>query len=496
MKHSSIHYYIFIGIGFFSMKESLTFPSQAETLVQAIVLAAGKSTRFAMGSSKLAFPLCGREMVLYPVSLLESLSLPTIIVTGYQKDIVTQLIQAAHPQSVVFVEQVEQRGTGHAVMCTQTEWHAEHLLIINGDMPLITSELIQQLINEHCKTQATVSFVTAACLEYPHGYGRVINNGQKIQIIEARDFTGTRQEGQCINAGVYLINREFLQDALTHLNLHENSQEWYITDLIDITSKAGKKVHTIETDFDTIRGINTISELATAEKIIRERIITHWMKKGVYFEQPETTIIEHDVIIGPATRIGAGVHITKGSRIGARCTIGNHSTIDASTLADQVTILPHCVIAQSEIHDHATIGPFAHIRNTHSIHERATIGNFVEISNSTVGAYTKAKHLSYIGNAIIGERVNIGAGTITCNYDGVRKHVTTIKDNVKVGSNNCLIAPVVLEQNSMTAAGSVITQNVPRDALAIARAHQVNKENYTKRFESTPSFVAAAVHEK
>ena len=288
MKRSSIHYYIFIGIGFFSMKESSSFSEQSGSLVQAIVLAAGKSTRFAMGSSKLAFPLCGQEMVLYPISLLESLALPTIVVTGYQKESITKLIQASNPKSVTFIEQVEQRGTGHAVICTQAAWQADHILILNGDMPLVTSELIQQLINEHCQTQATVSFVTAECLEYPNGYGRVIHRPkyfnvlggeQTIEIIEARDFKGTPQEGRLINAGIYLINKEFLQDALAQLKLHENSQEWYITDLIDIACKSNKKIHTVTTDFDTIRGVNTINELAIAEKIIRSRIIQYWMKK-------------------------------------------------------------------------------------------------------------------------------------------------------------------------------------------------------------------------
>ncbi len=490
MKYSSIHHYIFMSIGFFSMKENV---AQQPFPVESVVLAAGRSTRFAMPTSKLAFPLCGREMVLYPISVLDQLGIPTIVVTGYQKEDIIKLLQENSHQPLTFVEQLEQRGTGHAVMCAQPHWKADHILIINGDMPLITADLIQDLITQHCAHQAAVTFVTAQCTEYPNGYGKVISDKRGIQIIEARDFTGSNDEGRLINAGIYIIERRFLEEALAHLVIHENSQELYITDVVAYAYLTGEKIHTVETDFTTIRGVNTIQELATTEKIIRERIIHYWMKKGVYFEQPETTVIEQDVSLGAGTRIGAGVHITKGSRIGVRCVIGHYSCIARSALADQVTILPHCVISDSEINDHASIGPFAHLRNVHSIHHKATIGNFVEVSNSTIGAYSKVKHLSYIGNATIGEKVNIGAGTITCNYDGTRKHITTIEDGVKVGSNNCLIAPVTLGKNSLTGAGSVITRDVPAFALGIARAQQVNKENYTQQLTPASSFVGAQV---
>jgi bifunctional UDP-N-acetylglucosamine pyrophosphorylase/glucosamine-1-phosphate N-acetyltransferase len=485
--------YIKVFIGFFGMKESFS-PSQTQSpiaSIQAVVLAAGKSTRFAMGSSKLAFPLCGQPMVLYPVLMLESLSIPTTIVTGYQKELITQIITEKTKITPLFIEQQSQQGTGHAVACTKAAWQAEHILIINGDMPLITQELIRQLVDEHTATQAAVSFVIAPCTEQPNGYGQVIRVDNMVQVIEARDFTGTAQESLFINAGIYIIKTDFLRTEIEKLTLHENSHEWYITDLVATASNLGYRVHTLETDFDTVRGINTISELATAEKIIRSRIIAHWMEKGVYFEQPETTVIEQSVTIGVGTRIGAGAHILQQTRIGARCVIGNYSTLTNSTLEDQVTILPHCVITDSEIFEHASVGPFAHLRNVHSIHQHAQIGNFVEVSNSTIGAGSKAKHLSYIGNATIAEKVNIGAGTITCNYDGFQKHVTTIEKNVKIGSNNCLIAPVTIGHDAITGAGSVITSDVPPFALGIARAHQVNKEQYAQRLNESRSFLGA-----
>ncbi len=493
MKPISVQMYIIVFIGFFGMKESFSAQqiNLPNTSIQAVVLAAGKSTRFAMGSSKLAFPLSGQPMVLYPLSILESLSIPTIVVTGYQQELIKQIITEKTKLTPLFVEQTIQKGTGHAVACTKASWQADHILIINGDMPLITTELIAQLIHEHVVTHATISFVIAPCNEQPNGYGKVIRADNSVQIIEARDFKGTAQEGRFINAGIYIINTNFLSAEIEKLALHENSQEWYVTDIIAAASDTGHRVHTLETDFDTIRGINTISELATAEKIIRERIIHEWMKKGVYFEQPETTIIEQSVTIGVGTRIGAGVHLLQNTRIGARCTIGNYSSISKSILADQVTVLPHCVITDSEIYDHASVGPFAHLRNVHSLHQNACIGNFVEVSNSTIGAGSKAKHLSYIGNANIAEQVNIGAGTITCNYDGFQKHVTTIEKNVKIGSNNSLVAPVTIGHDAITGAGSVITSDVPPFALGIARAHQVNKEHYAQRLNESRSFLGA-----
>lgn len=494
MKRVSVKIFITVFIGLFNMKESLSIqpvhlPSSYS--VQAVVLAAGKSTRFAMGSSKLAFPLCGQPMVLYPIITLESLSIPIIVVTGYQQELIQQIITEKTKSKPLFVEQTIQKGTGHAVSCTKESWKEDHILIINGDMPLITPELITQLVHEHLITHATVSFVIAPCQEHPNGYGKVIRTDKSVQIVEARDFKGSRQEGRFINAGIYIINKDFLRSEIEKLSLHENSQEWYITDIVGSASDSGHLIHTLETDFDTIRGINTISELATAEKIIRERIVQNWMKKGVYFEQPETTVIEQSVALGVGTRIGAGVHLLQNTRIGSRCTIGNYSTLSNTVLADQVTVLPHCVITDSEIYDHASIGPFAHLRNVHSIHENVHIGNFVEVSNSTIGAYTKAKHLSYIGNANIAEQVNIGAGTITCNYDGFQKHVTTIEKNVKIGSNNSLVAPVTIGHDAITAAGSVITSDVPPYALGIARAHQVNKEHYAQRLNESRSFLGA-----
>ncbi len=445
--------------------------------IQAVVLAAGRSARFAMGGSKLVFPLCGQPVVLYPIAALEKLSIPTLVVTGYQSQLVQNCI-AQKTNLPTFVHQQEQRGTGHAVACTQQAWHAEDILIINGDMPLITTHVITRLIHEHRARNAVVSCVVAVGDEQPNGYGKVVNIDGCIQIIEARDFKGSAHEGRLINAGVYVINRAFLTQAMQKLVPHENSQEWYITDIIAAAGAAGHIVVTLETAFDDIRGINTIRECSEAERILRLRIIEQLMIKGVYFEQPETVIIEPTVTIDAGAHIGAGVRLLGNTRVGQHCSVGSYSTVTDSTLADNVAILPYSFITSSLIHREAAIGPFAHVRSVTTVHERAQIGNFVEVSKSVIGATTKVKHLSYVGNALVGQKVNIGAGTITCNYDGFNKHVTTIEDNVKIGSNNALVAPVTVGHDAMTGAGSVITDDVPAYALAIARARQVNKQGY------------------
>ncbi len=468
------------------MKEMLSSSSASITM---IILAAGRSTRFGLRTSKLAFPVCGRALVLYPLTIAQKLTLPTLVVTGYQKELITQLIHDNSSGNVVCIEQSEQRGTGHAVLCALTHVSTDYVLIMNGDMPLVTSSLIQELIELQKKDDATIAFVIAECPDADHSYGTVVEQQGSVAIVEARDLKGAAP-GRTINAGIYLIEKNFLNRAMKDLMTHEN-HEIYITDIIARASAAREKISMLTADYTLVRGINTMYELAAAEKIMRRSYIDEWMKKGVYFENPETTIIDYDVTIGQGSRIGSGVHLLHGSSIGDYSVIGHDSTIESSHIADEVTIRPYCVISRSEIYDQAIIGPFAHLRDVHSVHEKGTIGNFVEVSNSTIGASSKAKHLAYIGNATIGQMVNIGAGTITCNYDGVRKNITVIEDHVKVGSNNSLVAPVTLGRHAMTGAGSVITEDIPPFALGIARTHQINKEHYVHRLNEPKSFIGA-----
>lgn len=452
--------------------------------VQAIVLAAGKSSRFNTTQSKLTHSVCGQEMILYPLNLFRQLRIPVTLVVGYQKEKLLEIIQKQDLNQITFVEQAIPQGTGHALMCTQESWHAEHLLIINGDMPLLTQSILQETINTHLAKQAAITFVTAHNSDPDAGgYGRVITEKNSIRIIEARDFTGDTQVNCCVNAGIYVIKRSFLEKALQKLTKNEQAQEWYITDLIHIASDMREVVQTVEAPFDRVRGVNTLKELWIAEHIKNSELIEYWMHRGVRFMSPHTTQLDTMVQIGKDSVIGSSVQLRGNTIIGINCVIDAFSVITDTQMGNNCMVNAHSVITQAHLFDAVQVGPFAHIRNHSILEQEVQIGNFVEVTKSHVGTQSKAKHLSYLGNAEIGSRVNIGAGTITCNYNGVNKHTTTIKDNAFIGSNSALCAPVTIGQDAIIAAGSIITQDVPTNALAIARAYQVNKENYATKLK-------------
>lgn len=462
--------------------------------IQAIILAAGRSRRFNTATSKLRSTLCGQEMVLYPLQACEQLAIPQVCVIGHQREEIKQLIQDRGFRSATFVEQLSQKGTGHALVCTQPVWCGETLLVMNGDMPLITKTLLQELIAHHAKQQAAVTFATALA---PDGgaYGRVVTSPHGYAIIEARDCTEQQLRESHINAGIYLFQRSFLDAHLHQLAPHD-SGEYYITDLIALATNNNLRVSTYCVPFDLVRGVNTLEEHAQAESIKRKQIISYWMNHGVQFMLPETVHVDGSVSIGAETSIGAGVIITNDSHIGAGCTIESYSIIQDSTIHDHVTVKSHSVISESEIHQQAVVGPYAHIRNKSTINAHAVVGNFVEVNKTTLGQHSKAKHLTYLGMATIGTHTNIGAGTITCNYDGFAKHDTVIQDNVFIGSNSALIAPVTIGNEAMVAAGSIITENVPSQGFAIARERQVTKLNYAPKLREklqkpTQSFTAA-----
>lgn len=453
--------------------------------IQAIILAAGKSTRFNTGRTKLLEKICGQAMILYTTRLLEQLSIPITAVVGYQKDAIKETIINYHKNTVHFVIQEEQCGTGHALMCSQQVWERENILIMNGDVPLVTPQIIETLYEKHMSTHADISFVIAHNADSAvGGYGRIIKTDDSIKIVEARDFDGDTNEHCCINAGIYLVRKEFLKQCIKNLKLNESTKEFYITDLIQIASDQKRQVTTVSAPFDRVRGINTLHELWAAEQIKRADLIKNWMEKGVRFSVAQNVHIDLDVSIGSGSYIGCGVHILAGSIIGKNCKIQEFSSIETSQLGDNCDVQPHCIISNSTIGSNAQIGPFAHIKEHSYLGEHVVIGNFVEVKKTTIGNNTRAKHLTYLGDAHIGNSVNIGAGTITCNYNGLSKHQAIIQDNAFIGSNNTLVAPVTIERDAYTAAGSVISENVPAHALAIARARQVNKEGYAQQLRA------------
>lgn len=450
----------------------------SSTRLQAVILAAGSSSRFCTSYTKLCAPLCGKELVLYPISLFASLEIPTICVVGHQKE----LVQAAITKngfSVHFVEQTEQLGTGHALKCTHPWWQAESIIVLNGDTPFITPELINELVASHEKSSAAVSLVVArSTSQAAQAFGRFsVNSAGNARIIEKKHDPEARSAETLLNAGLYIFKKEFLEQEFTALRPHSESGEIYLPDLIERASTSNTGISWIETSFDLIRGINTLAELAEAEHIERKRHLEDLMAHGVRFIDPSSTVIDRDVTIRPDSVIGQGCHITGKTMIGAGCSIGAYSIVSDAHLEDNVCIKPHTIINKTNIGSNAQIGPFAHVVES-IVEAKATIGNFVEVKRSTVGAGSKAKHLSYLGDAVVGKNVNIGAGTIICNYNGIAKYPTIIGDGANIGSLNALIAPLTVGSQAITGAGSVITESVPADALAIARAQQVTKPNY------------------
>ncbi|MCX5921870.1 MAG: bifunctional UDP-N-acetylglucosamine diphosphorylase/glucosamine-1-phosphate N-acetyltransferase GlmU [Candidatus Dependentiae bacterium] len=454
--------------------------------LQAIVLAASTSSSFNAHKTKLAEKICGQEMVLYSTKLLESLNIPTTLVVGYQKELIQDIVTQHHHDNVHFVVQEEQHGTAHAILCARNSFQADNILVMHGDMPLVTKEIIEKLYAKHIETQATISFIVAHN-DDPSGfsYGRVVKQGDnKIQIVEAKEFDGDLHDHCYVNAGIYIVTNDFLSNNINEIEKNDTSKQFYFTDIIKIASDLNQPITTVKASFDRIRGINNFQELWAAEQVKRAELIKHWMDRGVRFPVAQNVHIDLDVTIGAGSYIGCGAHILKGSVLGQNCFIHEFNAIEGSTLEDNVTLFSHCIVKDSHVGAHAKIGPFAHVSEHTTIKAHAVIGNFVEVKRSTIGQHSKAKHLAYLGDAIIGEHVNIGAGTITCNYDGSEKHKTIIKDGSFIGSNNTLVAPVTIEEGSYTAAGSTITVDVPQGALAIARARQINKEGYAKKMKT------------
>ena len=444
---------------------------------EAILLAAGKSSRFNTSATKLSFTICGQEMIRYPLNLLASMGLKTTVVVGYQQEAIRKILDT-HNYNVTCVEQGMQKGTGHALLCTKEFWTHERVLIMNGDAPLLTSSHLTELIQRHEESKATISLIASFNADPTiTGYGRIVREGKTIAIVEQREFTGDPTKECLLNAGVYLIERSFLEETVAAFETHPGG-EIFITDLVKKASDAHLHVEVVTVPFDYTRGINTLKELWVAERLVTSELISGWMEKGVRFFSPESVSLDVDVTIEPDTTIGHGVQLRKGTRIGRGVTIEGYSVITGAVISDSAKIFSHSVIADSIIHKGAHVGPFAHVHKQSSCHTQSVVGNFVEVSKSTIGALSKAKHLTYLGQAHIGKEVTIGAGTITCNFDGTKKHQTIIKDHAFIGSNSALIAPITIGQDAIIAAGSTITQDVPANALAIARQRQVTKKDY------------------
>ena len=452
----------------------------------AIILAAGKGTRMKSDLPKVLHKVAGISMLEHVFRSVNAINPEkTVTVIGHKAELVEQVLAG----QTDFVRQTEQLGTGHAVMMAEPvlENLTGQTLVIAGDTPLITGESLKNLIDFHINHKNVATILTAEA-DNPFGYGRIVRNqhDEVLKIVEQKDASDFEQQIKEINTGTYVFDNARLFEALKNINTNNAQGEYYITDVIGIFRENGEKVgaYTLK-DFDESLGVNDRVALATAEGIMRRRINQQHMVNGVSFVNPHATYIDVDVEIAPEVQVEANVTLKGQTKIGAETILTNGTYIVDSVIGER-TIITNSMIEESSVADGVTVGPYAHIRPGSSLAKDVHVGNFVEVKGSSIGENTKAGHLTYIGNSEVGANVNFGAGTITVNYDGQKKYKTVIGDNVFVGSNSTIIAPVELGDNSLVGAGSTITKDVPADAIALGRGRQINKEDYAKRLPHHP----------
>lgn len=434
---------------------------------------------------KILHRIAGRPIIDYVLDVASLLTPASVtLVIGHGADQVRESLSAR--PGVQFALQEPQLGTGHALMQAQPLLRGARgtVLLLSGDVPLLRVETVRRLIDAHHGAHAAATVLTAR-VDRPDGYGRIVrdsSSGRIVRIVEHRDATPDERRIDEINTGIYAFDLEPLFASLGAVGAANAQGEYYLPDLVAIYRAQGRGVETVEAgDIREVQGINSRSELADAAAAVRRRKCDELMAAGVTIVDPAATYIDTGVTVGADTTIQPNVYLEGATTIGERCEIHAGTRIVDSTIANGVVVLNHCVITSSAIRDRVHIGPFAHLRPDSSVMEEAHIGNFVELKKTTLGRGSKANHLAYLGDATIGEKVNVGAGTITCNYDGEKKHPTVIEDGAFIGSDTQLVAPVTVGRGSYVAAGSSITDDVPPGALAVARGKQVNKEGWVAR---------------
>ena len=439
----------------------------------AVILAAGKGTRMRSALPKVLHPICGQPMLYYPLEAARLAGFKQLkVVVGHRAD---QVSQTFPDGDLTWIQQTDQLGTGHALMCAadSLRGYSGALLLLCGDVPLIQSETLQQLQNYHSKQQAAVTVLTAQ-MPNPSGYGRVIRDGEQIlQIVEEKDADEQQRQVTEINTGTYLFDAAFVLSALKGLNKNNAQGEYYLTDVVAAAVAAGQKTRALCVDDPTeVMGINDRCQLAEAEVLMRWKINADLMFGGISMVDPTTVYIDNGVEIGRDTQLHPNVHLRGKTTIGKNCIIETGVVVVDSQIADGVHLKAGSAIEESQIGPDCKIGPMAHLRPGTVLVGNNKIGNFVETKKVHLDEKAQASHLTYLGDAEIGRNVNFGCGTITCNYDGVNKHTTIVEDDVFVGSDCQFIAPVTIGRNSLIAAGSTITKDVPPDSLALSRTEQ------------------------
>ncbi|HWO01580.1 MAG TPA: bifunctional UDP-N-acetylglucosamine diphosphorylase/glucosamine-1-phosphate N-acetyltransferase GlmU [Blastocatellia bacterium] len=460
-------------------------------MTDVLILAAGLGTRMKSRRAKVLHELAGRPLIAHIVKAAATLAPGAIItVVGHQAEAVEEAVRVESARTLEngdserpeleFALQAEQRGTGHAVMAARDKLNGRRgpLIVIAGDVPMIEGKTLGQLADAHASEQNGVTMLTVR-LEDPTGYGRIIRDpeGSFVRCVEQKDASPEELQEREVSVSIYCFDIPALLEALAELTTDNAQGEYYLTDVPRIMQAKGKRVGLVpHHDPEEVSGVNTRIELAELERKLRHRKLRELMLSGVTIIDPATTYIQADVEIGQDSVIHPQVIIEGASRIGTGCTIQSWTRLKDVEVQDEVTIRNSTIIEDSIIRKGATIGPFARLRMKTEIGEKAGIGNFVEVKKSKIGRGTKASHLTYLGDATLGERVNIGAGTVTCNYDGVRKNETIIEDDVKIGSDTMLVAPVRVGHGSLTGAGSVVTTDVPPDTLVAGVPAVVKKK--------------------
>jgi bifunctional UDP-N-acetylglucosamine pyrophosphorylase/glucosamine-1-phosphate N-acetyltransferase len=452
------------------------------TPLHIVILAAGKGTRMKSELPKVLHHVGGEPMIGHVLKTGGAFGpASTTVVVGHMAD----KMRAALDASIQTVVQEPQLGTAHALLQAEPVLRGATgtVVLLYGDVPLLERETLRRLIEHHRSTGAALTALSAS-VDRPKGYGRIVRDsaGSFLRIVEERDATEEERAIKEINAGVYAFELDGLFDSLRLIATGNSQAEYYLPDLVAIYRKQGRRVEAHEITGDPLQllGVNSREELARMNAILRDKRNQAIMASGVTLIDPATTWIGADVVIGQDTVVHPNTYLEGATRIGASCEIHAGTRIVDSTLADNVIIQNYCVIRNSTVGAGATLGPFAHVRPDSVIGDEVHLGNFVEVKKSKLGKGTKAGHLAYLGDATIGADVNIGAGVITCNYDGVKKHPTIIEDGVFVGTDSQLVAPVTVGKGAYVAAGSSITDNVPPGALAIGRGRQVNKEGWAE----------------
>lgn len=443
-----------------------------------IILAAGKGTRMESDLPKCGYPILRKPMVEYIIDQMDKSDIDrSLVIVGHKGEVLQGILK----DRVDYAWQTEQLGTGHAVLQAKEYFKDKKdsvVFIMPGDVPLITKDLIDKLLNAHLEMGNDLTLLSMK-VDNPKGYGRILRDEyrQVIGIIEENDADEIQKQINEVNTGVYAANTNVLFEALEKIELNERKQEFYLTDIVKIMNRDYKVNTMLSRNTDETMGVNDLIGVSFAEQYIREKVNREHMQKGVSIINPETVtlgeevVLERGVVIYPNTTITGKTLIKSGARIGPNTELHNAKI-------GNLTEVRHSLITNSEVGDNTTVGPFAQLRDKAIIGNNCRIGNFVEVKNSTLGDDTKAAHLAYIGDSIVGRNVNFGSGSITVNFDGVLKHKTIIGDNVFIGCNVNLVAPINIGDNVFLAAGSTVTEDVPTGSLAIARNRQINKEDY------------------